>query len=318
MAPGCCSCNGSGRCKSCCCVRRGSPCADCYLGEERCQNGRLPGATSSSSQLLPGPALPRRNVLISSSQPVTGSKADFPPRPAKAFVDSSSSRPPFSQQTRNPLPRTTPASHLSRNDSYTMEGGAMQSVSTTAANAAVSAASDPDGSPGTNRGDRGAGESNRPVDSRSLDENQPHVVGSQPEQSDPVRKELPASQPASAQQFTWGSLEGEDFAHALSAAYAEVVHWRRNIFCIPSGSAGKVFVLEVSRLIRAFCEGSALETVAMKAIMVLPHVVLQKPHPSSTAKEHHACLERRLEARRHRWTNPWRSHNSTSSTDQLF
>ena len=26
----------------------------------------------------------------------------------------------------------------------------------------------------------------------------------------------------------------------------------------------------------------------------------------------------RLEARRHRWTNPWRSHNSTSSTDQLF
>ena len=76
----------------------------------------------------------------------------------------------------------------------------------------------------------------------------------------------------------------------------EVVHWRRNIFCVPSGSAEKAFVLEVSRLIRAFCEGSALETVAMKAIMILPHVVLQKPHPSSTAKEHHACLERRLAA----------------------
>ena len=111
-----------------------------------------------------------------------------------------------------------------------------------------------------------------------------------------MRKELPAFQPASALQFTWGSLEGEDFAQVLSAAYAEVVHWRRNIFCVPSGSAGKAFVLEVSRLIRAFCEGSAPETVAVKAIMVLPHVVLQKPHPSSPAKEHHACLERRLAA----------------------
>ena len=48
-----------------------------------------------------------------------------------------------------------------------MELGAMQSVSTTAANATVPAASDPDGSHGINRGDRGAGESNRPVDSRS-------------------------------------------------------------------------------------------------------------------------------------------------------
>ena len=111
-----------------------------------------------------------------------------------------------------------------------------------------------------------------------------------------MRKELPAFQPAYAPQFTWGSLEGEDFAHALSAAYAEVVHRRRNSFCDPSGSAGKAFVLKVSLLIRAFCEESALETVAMKAIMVLSHVVLQKPHPSSTAKEHHASPECRLAA----------------------
>ena len=157
MAPRCCPLNGSGRCKSCCCVRRGSPCVDCYIGEEQCQNRRLPGATSSSSQPLPGPALPRRNVPTSSSQPVTGSKADFPPRPAKTSVDSSSSRPPLSQQTRNPLPSTTPASHLNCHDSHTMELGAMQSVSTTAANATVPAASDPDGSHGINRGDRGAG-----------------------------------------------------------------------------------------------------------------------------------------------------------------
>ena len=90
MAPRCCSCNGSGRCQSYCCVRQGSPCVDCYIGEERCQNRRLPGATSSSSQLLPGPALPRRNVPTSSSQPVMGSEADFIPRPAKTSVDSSS------------------------------------------------------------------------------------------------------------------------------------------------------------------------------------------------------------------------------------
>ena len=80
-----------------------------------------------------------------------------------------------------------------------------------------------------------------------------------------------SSQPA----FTWGQLDGQDFTQAISAAYAEVVHWHRNLFLVPSGKAGKDFVTELARLFQSYAEGLALESVAMKATMVMPHLLLQ-------------------------------------------
>ena len=46
-------------------------------------------------------------------------------------------------------------------------------------------------------------------------------------------------------------------------------------------------------LYRAYAEGSALETVALKAIIILP-ILLQKSHYSFKSREHVACLERHL------------------------
>ena len=94
--------------------------------------------------------------------------------------------------------------------------------------------------------------------------------------------------------FQWGACEGDSFRDAVDLAYAEVIHWRRNIFKVPSGKIGKAFVAEVSRLIRAYAEGSTLEPVALKCVMSMPALLLQKPHRSSKVKEHISCLERRL------------------------
>ena len=41
-------------------------------------------------------------------------------------------------------------------------------------------------------------------------------------------------------------------------------------------------------------EGTALEPVALKAAMVMPLLLLQKPHSTSKSKEHTCCLEIRL------------------------
>ena len=98
------------------------------------------------------------------------------------------------------------------------------------------------------------------------------------------------SQPA----FTWGQLDGQDFTQAISAAYVEVVHWRRNQFLVPSGKVGRDFVTELARLFQSYAEGSALESVALKAAMVMPHLLLQKPSASSKAKDHSSALSRRL------------------------
>ena len=52
---------------------------------------------------------------------------------------------------------------------------------------------------------------------------------------------------------------------------------------------------ELSRMFRAYADCSALESVTMKAAMVMPALLLQKPQPRSKAKDHVLHLERRLQ-----------------------
>ena len=91
------------------------------------------------------------------------------------------------------------------------------------------------------------------------------------------------------------TMNGADFNQAITSAYAEVVHWRHNLFLTPSGNAGKRFVAELARLFRAYAEGTALEAIALKAAMVIPTLLLQKPHAASKARDHAICLHRRLQ-----------------------
>jgi hypothetical protein len=114
------------------------------------------------------------------------------------------------------------------------------------------------------------------------------------ESDQPTISELPLFEPAQNPNFRWGDKDGETFAHSIDLCYKEIVHWRRNLFKVPSGKAGKSFVSELARMFRAFAEGSALECVAMQAAMVMPALLLQKTHPTSKAKDHSKHLERRL------------------------
>ena len=83
---------------------------------------------------------------------------------------------------------------------------------------------------------------------------------------------------------------------SITAAYSEVVHSRQNLFTIPYGQEGKAFNTELTRLLRAFVDKSGLEGIALKASMVLPALVLQRPHSTSRAEDHVQCLSRRLRA----------------------
>ena len=47
-------------------------------------------------------------------------------------------------------------------------------------------------------------------------------------------------------------------------------------------------------MFQAYADSSALEGIAMKAAMILPALLLQKPHPRSRTKEHVKHLERHL------------------------
>ena len=116
-----------------------------------------------------------------------------------------------------------------------------------------------------------------------------------PEISTPAMiADLPPFVPISTPNFRWGDVDGETFTCSINRIYKVIVHWRRNLFKVPSGKAGKAFVQELTRMLRAYADSSALESVAMKAAMVMPALLLQKPHPRSKAKDHTLHLERRL------------------------
>ena len=93
--------------------------------------------------------------------------------------------------------------------------------------------------------------------------------------------------------FSWRDLNGEEVDRELSEAYDEVVHWCRNLFKIPSSGQGKAFVQEMASLFQSYADASAREKVALKAAMVYPALVLQKPFKASKSKDHIKCIERR-------------------------
>ena len=106
--------------------------------------------------------------------------------------------------------------------------------------------------------------------------------------------DIPAYHAAADITFSWDDLDPTSFCQSLKEAYAETVHWKKNLFKVPLGNVGKSFVAELSRLYNVFASGSALESIALMAVIVLPILVLQSPHRRSRVKEHITCLERRL------------------------
>ena len=53
-------------------------------------------------------------------------------------------------------------------------------------------------------------------------------------------------------------------------------------------------MFELARLYDAYANASALESVALMVVTILPILVLQIPHHRSKVKEHITCLERKM------------------------
>ena len=84
------------------------------------------------------------------------------------------------------------------------------------------------------------------------------------------------------------------FTREVEFVYENVVYWRKNIFKIPSGAAGKNVIRECTRLIKAWTSKSALKNIAWKCFMLMPQLLLQKPSKTSKSKDHSEALKRRL------------------------
>ena len=109
--------------------------------------------------------------------------------------------------------------------------------------------------------------------------------------SSPLKKvkDLPPFTALNAPNFRWGGIDGAAFSVKVDKAYEEVVHRKCNLFEIPRGQVGTEFAHELSCLLDAYSDATALEGIALKASMILPLLLLQRPHPRSKPKDHTRC-----------------------------
>ena len=325
--PKCCSCGSSGTCKACTCARGRRRCIDCIPSRHsRCVNVALPGDTSklvvqrnlSSQSALSLRRLPPRaspSSLSSSSfssslssslsstgasshvlreRPGAGGKATkitcdsapvvsgLTPQPQLSASLVKSSVEDSSVRQRKQVQCNTPQVFGEVNDDQVGVREPKNDIKVQAHDDHVHV-----GALESDDISAGVADNGTASDCCTLGQSTVQAVDI---------PSLPQYKPVAIPNFRWAECEGEVFVDVIRTAYYEVSKWRRNVFLVPSGRAGKEFVRELARLINAYAQSTALESVALQAAMTACVLLLQKPHVGSKARDHEAALERRLRA----------------------
>ena len=84
-----------------------------------------------------------------------------------------------------------------------------------------------------------------------------------------------------------------EFKNQINDAYDEIVHWKRNIFEVPTSKIGRDFVNELAVWLEHFNAGTIYQCLAVKAFIILPTLLLQKPSAKSKKSEHTALLQKK-------------------------
>ena len=95
--------------------------------------------------------------------------------------------------------------------------------------------------------------------------------------------------------FLWGERDGTLFTDDLNVAYEKIVLWRKNLFMLPTGNAGKKYIKDVTKLLNTWAQDSPLRSISLKAIHNMLALLLQKPSKTSKSRDHLDALERRLQ-----------------------
>ena len=260
MPPKCCLCNGSGRCKFCSCVRNGRPCLNCAPGaHDRCLNIGLSNSCPA-------------DVGLSSAAP-SAAPLDLSEALASLLHPLSPSKPVVYRRKKGALKEMLASdnSGCRKGDVFAgasvglgagggAGGGACKTSSrASGATATATVTLSPTVTDVTDSSDMvtngfgldpndsvtgGAGVNVAPQVQPSLPQtnNRDHGQPSCQPSSAPTTGQpqaLPTFTPASSKAFKWGAIDGPSFGDSLNAVYAEIVHWRRNVFNVPSGKAGR-------------------------------------------------------------------------------
>ena len=94
----------------------------------------------------------------------------------------------------------------------------------------------------------------------------------------------------------YNSIPGATFTLLVNRIYEDVVTWKKNFFLLPTGQWGKEYIKLTTEWIQHLTKKDDIfKIIAMKVVMILPSMLLQKPSAKSKAKDHTRALELRLQ-----------------------
>ena len=93
----------------------------------------------------------------------------------------------------------------------------------------------------------------------------------------------------------YNGIEGTDLVEIVSEIYNDMVRWKKNLFQLPSGKAGKELIKLLTTWLRNYNEETTYQSIALKVVMILPNLLLQKPSATSKSKDHVKSLELRIQ-----------------------
>ena len=77
--------------------------------------------------------------------------------------------------------------------------------------------------------------------------------------------------------YFWNDVRGTVF---------KIVHWKQNLFMMPNGAPGEKYIKEITRLLKLWIQDLLLKSIALKAIHIMPALLLQKPSKNLKLKDH--------------------------------
>ena len=85
--------------------------------------------------------------------------------------------------------------------------------------------------------------------------------------------ELPPTEPTTSEPVNWKPFEKD-----VCDAYEKITVWRRNVFTLPKGKAGKNFIQELTATIELWNSNCPLRGISLKMLMILPNLLLLITH----------------------------------------
>ena len=76
---------------------------------------------------------------------------------------------------------------------------------------------------------------------------------------------------------SYNGITGASLTQIINGIYEASVKWHKNLFQVPSGQDGRNYVKLMASWINQFNTGTCFRGIALKVLVVLPNLMLQKP-----------------------------------------